>query len=220
MTTNALPENNVKAIDLRLYLILDAALCQNPQQLLDTARIAAQNGVGTIQLRAPHWHKRQYFASACALKAALAGSAVTLIINDHVDVALAADADGVHLGQHDLPAAAARQLLGADKIIGLSANTVAALDAVPDCVDYLGIGPIYPTTTKTDTAAALGVDGFAQLAVRAPCPAVAIGGLNADNCAPLFSAGAHGIAVAAAICSQPEIAHATRRLHAISHRPR
>jgi thiamine-phosphate pyrophosphorylase len=201
-----------KALDLSLYLVLDPDLCGSPEAMLRTAVLAAENGATVVQLRAPHWKKRQWLDAARALKAALAPLGVPLIINDQVDIALAVDADGVHVGQDDLPVAEARRLIGPGKILGVSVSDAAELAAVPAGIDYLGIGPVYATGTKPDAAAATGVPLFAQLVAAARWPVVAIGGINAGNCAPLMQAGARGVAVVSAICGQADVARATRRL--------
>lgn len=202
----------LNAIDLSLYLVLDPDLCGGPDGMVRTARLAAENGVTAVQLRAPQWKKCQWLATASELKAVLAPFGVPLIINDQVDVALAVDAEGVHVGQDDLPVAETRRLIGPDKILGLSISDAAELAAVPEGVDYLGIGPVYATGTKLDAAAVTGVPLFAELAAATSLPVVAIGGINADNCAPLFAAGARGIAVVSAICGQDDPIGATVRL--------
>jgi len=178
--------------------------------MVNTAHIAAQNGVTMVQLRAPRWKKRLWFETARLLKETLAPLGVPLIINDQIDVALAIDADGVHVGQDDLPPAVVRQLLGPGKLLGLSVanrEQLAASDLVG--VDYLGVGPIYATQTKLDAAPALGVDGFAELRRAIHLPTVAIGGIQASSCAPIITAGAQGVAVVSAICGQPDAAAAT-----------
>jgi thiamine-phosphate pyrophosphorylase len=199
-------------IDLTLYLVLDPELCGSPAEMVRTARRAAENGATVVQLRAPNWKKRQWLETARELKAVLAPLGVPLIINDQVDVALAIDADGVHVGQADLPVAETRRLIGPDKILGLSVSNATQLGAVPEGVDYLGIGPVYPTGTKLDAAAVLGVSQFAELVAAAGLPVVAIGGIKAGNCAPLFTAGAKGVAVVSAICGQDDPGLATRDL--------
>ena len=199
-------------LDLSLYLVLDPELCGSPAEMVRTARLAAENGATVVQLRAPKWKKRQWLTTAIELKAALAPFGVPLIINDHIDVALAVDADGVHVGQSDLPVAETRRLIGPHKILGLSISNADELAGVPPGVDYLGIGPVYPTGTKPDAAAATGLPLFSILVATSRWPVVAIGGISADNCAPLLAAGAQGIAVVSAICGQPNPATATALL--------
>lgn len=200
-------------IDLSLYLVLDPDLCGGPAEMVRTARLAAENGATVVQLRAPGWKKRQWLETATELKAVLAPFRVPLIINDHVDIALAIDADGVHVGQDDLPVAETRRLIGPDKILGLSVSNIAELAAVPEeGVDYLGIGPVYPTGTKPDAASATGIRLFSELVAGTRLPVVAIGGIGGGNCAPLFAAGARGVAVVSAICGQADPARATAEL--------
>lgn len=199
-------------VDLSLYLVLDPELCGGPAEMVQTARLAAENGATVVQLRAPGWKKRQWLATAIELKAALAPFGVPLIINDHIDVVLAVDADGVHIGQADLPVAETRRLIGPDKILGLSVSNADELAAVPPGVDYLGIGPVYPTGTKPDAAAATGLPLFSKLVATSRWPVVAIGGIGANNCGPLLAAGARGIAVVSAICGQDDPATAAALL--------
>ena len=202
-------------IDLSLYLVLDPDLCGGPEGMVRTARLAAENGASVVQLRAPAWKKKQWIETARALKAVLAPFQVPLIINDQIDVALAVDADGVHIGQDDLPANETRRLIGPGKILGVSVSDFAELAAVPDDgVDYIGIGPIFPTGTKPDAGAATGFVGFGKLAAAAKWPAVAIGGIKGEHCAPLFAQGAKGVAVVSAICGQPDPGRATAEIAA------
>ena len=202
-------------IDLSLYLVLDPDLCGGPEAMLRTARLAAENGATVVQLRAPGWKKKQWLETASDLKVVLAPHGVPLIINDHIDVALAIGAEGVHVGQDDLPVTETRRLIGPDKILGLSISNAAELAATPPGVDYLGIGPVYPTGTKLDAAEATGVKLFAELVAATCVPVVAIGGIHGGNCMPLFAAGAQGVAVISAICGQPDPARATAELKAM-----
>ena len=203
----------MKALDLSLYLVLDPDLCGGPDGMLRTAQLAAANGASVVQLRAPRWNKRQWLATAGALKDVLAPSGVPLIINDHVEITLAVDADGVHVGQGDLPAAVVRRLIGAGKWLGLSVPDAGRLAEVPyDSVDYLGIGPVYATGTKLDAAPVIGVPGFAELVAASRAPVVAIGGIQVGNCRPLMRAGAAGVAVVSAICGKNDVARATAEL--------
>ena len=199
-------------LNLSLYLVLDPDLCGSPCAMVRTARLAAEHGATVVQLRAPNWKKRQWLNTARELKAVLAPLGVPLIINDHVDIALAVDADGVHVGQADLPVAEVRRLIGPGKLIGLSVTNAAQLAAVPEGVDYLGIGPVYPTGTKLDAAAVIGLPRFGDLVAASRWPVVAIGGINAGNCTPLFEVGARGVAVVSAICGQDDPVGATKVL--------
>lgn len=202
-----------KAFDFSLYLVLDPDLCGGPQGMVETARLAAENGAGMVQLRAPGWKKRQWLAAAAELKAVLDPLGVPLIINDHLDVALAVDAAGVHVGQADLPVAVVRRLLGPHKLLGLSvSNAIELANAELVGVDYLGIGPVHPTDTKLDAAPATGLAQFAELVRATALPVVAIGGIQSGKCLPLLQAGAKGVAVVSAICGQCDPAQATQTL--------
>ncbi len=203
----------MKSLDLSLYLVLDPDLCGGAEGMVRTARLAAENGATVVQLRAPHWKKRQWLETAAELKAVLGPLGVPLIINDHVDIALAVDADGVHVGQADLPAVVVRRLIGPDKWLGLSVSNAEQLAAVPhDVVDHLGVGPVYPTGTKTDASPVIDLTAFASLVASSRWPVVAIGGIQAGNCLPLLQAGARGVAVVSAICGQDDPARATAEL--------
>ncbi len=206
------------AFDPSLYLVLDPALCGGARGVVDTAILAAANGASLIQLRAPDWNKRQWLATALELKAALAPYAIPLIINDQVDVALAVDADGVHVGQSDLPAQVARQLIGPFKILGLSLSSAAELAAAAELpvgvVDYLGIGPVFATATKADAAQPTGIASFSEMVRSSHLPVVAIGGIACEHCPALFAGGAEGVAVVSAICGQSDPAASTRSLRA------
>ena len=193
-------------VDLSVYLVLDPDLCGGAQGMIETTRAAVQNGATCVQLRAPHWKKRQLVEVGRALMQVLAGTNVPLIVNDHADVCLA-------VGQEDLSPADARALIGPEKVLGLSVSNAKQLAAVDtSLVDHLGIGPIFLTQTKTDTAAQLGLEGFAALARRKPCPVVAIGSVKVPIVADLMRGGADGVAVVSAICGQADPGAATRAL--------
>lgn len=202
-------------VDYSIYLVLDPDLTAS-FGMVQTAVEAAKAGATLVQLRAPDWKKRQYFECALQLKKALEPFNTKLIINDHVDVALAMDADGVHVGQKDLPVEKVRELVGPDKIVGLSINTMNEMRVVdPSVVDYVGIGPIFATTTKKDAAAPVGLDGFEKLSEASPVPCVAIGSVKAQHIPALVKAKAQGIAVVSAICGQPSPYEATRELRTL-----
>ena len=203
----------MKPLDLLLYLVLDPDLCGGAEGMVRTARLAAENGATVVQLRAPNWKKRQWLATARELKSVLKPFGVPLIINDHIDIALAVDADGVHVGQDDMPVADVRRLIGPDKWLGLSVTNAAQMAEVPyELVDYLGIGPVYPTGTKSDAAPVVGVSAFAKLVAESRLPVVGIGGIQVGNCLPLVQAGAKGVAVVSAICGQEDPVRATKVL--------
>ncbi|WP_373975171.1 thiamine phosphate synthase [Chitinibacter sp. SCUT-21] len=213
-------------IDVNLYLVLDPELCGGIDGMVQTAVTAASHGATVVQLRAPKWKKRQWLECAQQLKAALAPLNVPLIINDHVDIALAVDADGVHVGQADLPVQTVRALLGPKKIVGLSTNNLANVQQlltpeILQCIDYIGVGPVYPTTTKLDASPVLSNDEMrAMFAATGDLPAVAIGGIKQGSAASMIAAGANGVAVVSAICGQADVAIATQALLAEIHHAR
>ena len=204
---------------LRLYLVLDPVLCRDARGMVDTAVAAVRGGATVVQLRAPDWKKRAFAECGRALMAALEPYRTPLIINDHVDVAVAIGAAGVHVGQKDLSPADSRRLMPPGMILGLSVSSMDECEAVdPALVDYLGIGPVWATLTKTDAAPAVGLDGLRAIAAAAPCPSVAIGSVKAENAAAVMACGVDGIAVVSAICGQSDPSAAARRLAALTER--
>lgn len=203
-----------KKLDLSLYLVLDPELCGGIDGMVKTTQIAVENGVTAVQLRSEsQFETKNWYIAALALKAVLKDTNVPLLINDHVDVALAVDADGVHIGQKDLPVDVVRDLIGPNKLLGLSISNLLQLKAVNwQKVDYLGIGPIFPTTTKQDAASALGLTTLTELNQLKQCPAVAIGGINLQNVAEVIKTNIEGVAVVSAICGQSNIQQATLQL--------
>ncbi len=195
---------------LRLYLVTDPGLCAG-LGLVETVRRAVMGGVTMVQLRDKNTTTEGRIETALALKQCLAGSGVALVINDDLDAAIAADAEGAHIGQGDMPAAQARDLLGPGKILGLSCETPETVHAAdPAVVDYLGLGPVFGTATKADHEKPIGFDGLARLVALSPLPNVAIGGLKAEHGPATFAAGADGLAVVSAICGQPDPEAAAR----------
>jgi thiamine-phosphate pyrophosphorylase len=202
-------------VDWSLYLVTNRALSLGrPIEEIVLAGVAG--GVTAVQLREKGCSTREFVALARSLKQVLAPHGVPLLINDRVDVALAAGADGVHVGQSDMAYRDARALLGADALIGLSVETPeqAAEAEMCDC-DYLGVGPIFPTGTKYDAAPAWGLDRLAELRRTSRHRLVAIGGITASNAALVATAGADGIAVVSAICSAPDPRAAATHLRRI-----
>ncbi|QJQ94306.1 MULTISPECIES: thiamine phosphate synthase [Halomonadaceae] len=196
--------------DLTLYLVTDPQLCAQ-RGLEETVLAAVRGGVTLVQLRDKQASDAELTDQARRLKAVLAGSGVPLIINDRLAVALASGADGLHIGQGDGDVAAARDALGPQAILGLSAQTLAQMARLDSAaLDYLGLGPVFATRTKRDHAEPLGFDGLATLAAASPLPAVAIGGLQANHMAQLRDAGVQGAAVVSAICGQDDPEAAAR----------
>ena len=186
-------------IDYSLYLVTDRALARG-RPLADVVRAAVAGGVTCVQLREKEASAREFAAAARELLALLRPLGVPLIVNDRIDVALAAGADGVHVGQQDLSVADARRLGPPGWIVGVSAESVAdAARAERDGADYVGASPIFATPTKTDHAPPLGLAGLRALRAATKLPLVAIGGLHAGNARETIRAGADGLAVVSAI---------------------
>src|SRR5574344_1641725 len=160
--------------DPKLYLVTDRPLCMG-RELEWVVEEAVKGGVTLVQLREKDTDTRQFIELAIRLKKTLAAYQVPLLINDRIDVALAADADGVHIGQSDMPYETARRLLGDDKIIGLSVETFAEAEAADLLdVDYIAVSPVYLTNTKTDTSNALGLAGVQRISALSKHPVVGI----------------------------------------------
>jgi thiamine-phosphate pyrophosphorylase len=167
---------------------------------LEIVSAAVDGGTSVVQLREKDCSTRDFIEQALAIKEFLKDRAVPLIINDRVDVAQAVKADGVHLGQTDMPLETAKRILGDSMIIGISAESLQdAIDAEKGGADYLGVSPIYATPTKTDTAPALGLEGLREIRKAVRLPLVGIGGLNTQNAADVIRNGADGVAVVSAI---------------------
>lgn len=197
---------------LALYLVLDPTLCAD-YGLVETARAAVRGGATMIQLRDKDGSTARRVATGRALRDALAGTGVALIINDDVEAARAIGAEGAHIGQDDIDPAAARAMIGPGAILGLSVETEPLARAVdPGVVDYAGAGPVFATGTKPGHKPAVGLDGLARLVAACPVPAVAIGGLKAEHAASVLATGAAGLAVVSAICGAPDPEGATRGL--------
>ncbi|SET71048.1 thiamine phosphate synthase [Geodermatophilus poikilotrophus] len=210
-----------RPFDPTLYLVTDTALAR-PRPVADVVRAAVAGGVTTVQVRDKTASRRELLELTRAVQAALADRPdVTLWVNDAVDVALLAGADGVHLGQDDLPPAEVRALLGPGRLLGFSVSSVAELDvarALPvGTVDVVGIGPVWTTPTKPDAGSALGPDGVRALADAARAAGfttVAIGGIDADRAAEVAATGVDGVCVVSAVCTAPDPAEAARALRA------
>ena len=187
--------------DLSLYLVTDRAMSKgcNIAWIVEEAVIG---GVTMVQLREKACSTREFINLATQLKKILCKYNVPLIINDRADVALASGADGLHIGQSDMPWSMARKILGPGKIIGLSVENI---DQVRDAnnmdVDYIAISPVFSTDTKTDTNTPFGLEGITRVMATTKHPAVAIGGITISNTESIIRAGVNGVAVVSAICS-------------------
>ena len=200
---------------LKLYLVTDRDLSLG-RSLEEVVSEAVKGGVTIVQLREKEASTGEFVALARRLMKLLKPLNIPLIINDRVDVALAVDADGVHIGQSDMAYADARRLLGPDKIIGLSVESLEDLEAANALdVDYVGISPVYGTPTKTDTAEPFGLEGLRKAVEMSVHPTVAIGGMNARTIGEVMEAGADGVAVVSALCSAEDISKAAKELKAI-----
>lgn len=207
-------------VDVRLNAIVDPERA-NGRSLADLAREVVAGGATLIQLRDKHGATRQMIEQARAIKAALAGTGVPLVVNDRVDVALVAGADGVHVGQEDMRAEDARRLLGPQAIIGLSIKSVALADAAPlDVLDYVGVGGVYATTSKDNPNPPIGVAGLRDIVAafrlrKQDLPICGIAGIDAGNAAPVIAAGADGVAVISALSMKSDPQAAARELRGV-----
>ncbi|MGN2613884.1 thiamine phosphate synthase [Aliivibrio fischeri] len=182
-----------------LYLVTDEK--QDIDTLCHVVAEAVKGGVTMVQVREKHGDVRAFIQRSLAIKEILKDSGVPLIINDRVDVALAVQADGVHLGQSDMPAQIARQLIGPDMILGLSVENETQLRKAQELpVDYLGISAIFSTPTKTNIIKEWGIQGLAFAVKESQLPLVAIGGINDSNIREVVDTGVDGIALVSAIC--------------------
>jgi thiamine-phosphate pyrophosphorylase len=194
---------------LRLYLATDPALTAG-RDLRDLVALAIASGVTLVQVRDKRADGRGLYETACRLRDITRPHGVPLIVNDRLDVMLAAGADGVHVGPADLPLERVRALAGR-ALVGYSVTCPEDLAvAVRYGADYLGIGPVYATTTKPDAARALGLSGLRALVAATDLPCVAIGGITPANCAEVMAAGVDGVCVISAILGQPDVAAATQ----------
>lgn len=205
--------------DPTLYLVTDTALCR-PRPVADVVRAAVAGGVTAVQVRDKDAPRRELLALTRAVQAALADRPdVAVWVNDAVDVALIAGADGVHVGQEDLPAADVRAVLGPDRLLGVSVESAADLAAVralpAGTVDVVGLSPVWATPTKPEAGPGLGLTAAAELAAAAHDAgllAVAIGGIDADRAAAAAATGVDGVCVVSAVCAAGDPASAARRL--------
>jgi thiamine-phosphate pyrophosphorylase len=210
----------VTAVDVRLNAIVDPER-SGGYDLAELSRRLAEGGATLVQLRDKKSDTRVMIERARAIKAALAPFRVPLVINDRVDVALVAGADGVHVGQSDMPVEDARRLLGREAIIGLSINTVARAEAAPvDLLDYVGVGGVYVTTSKDNPNKPIGLTGLGSIAQvfrrRASAfPLCAIAGIDAGNAADTILAGANGVAVISALSLARDPTAAARELRGV-----
>lgn len=202
---------------LRLYAVTDRAWL-GEQTLCEQAEQALRGGVTLLQLREKDMSFDQFLAEAREIQALCGRYQVPLIINDNVELAIQCGAQGVHVGQSDMEAGHARQLLGPDRILGVSARTLEeALRAEAQGADYLGVGAVFSTSTKLD-AQDVSFETLKQICQKVSIPVVAIGGISADNALSLQGSGIAGLAVVSAIFAQPDIEAAAHQMRALADR--
>ena len=198
------------AVDYRLYLVTDSGLSRGRSAALVVAA-ALRGGVTVVQYREKEGTTREIVEEASRIRRLCADAGVPFIVNDRLDIALAVEADGLHVGQDDLPAATARRLIGPARILGVSAgSTEEALAAQADGADYIGASPVFDTPTKPDTPPAVGMEGLRRMAAAVRVPVVGIGGMNAGNAGAIIAAGGAGLAVVSAIVSAEDVEAAAR----------
>ena len=202
----------MQEVDWSVYVITDRAAAGD-RSILEVVRAAIEGGATVVQLREKEGTTREMIEMGQALHAITGPADVPLIVNDRLDVALAIEAEGVHVGLDDMPLPLARRLLGPSCLVGYSPNTVeAALRGQKEGADYLGVGDVFGTPTKPDAGPPIGVEGLAAIAEAASIPVVAIGGITIGNAAAAVRAGAAGVAVISAVIAAADPAEAARRL--------
>ncbi len=206
----------IEGVKLRLYAVTDRAWAADEDALMDQIAAAIDGGAGIVQLREKHLDHDAFLNEAQRFVALCREKGVVSIINDAVDIAAAVGADGVHVGQSDLAAGRAREVLGPDKLIGVSAHSVEeALAAQAAGADYLGVGAAFVTGTKAD-AAPISRDTIRAITAAVDIPVVAIGGISRDNITELAGCGLDGVAVVSAIFAQKDVKTAAKELYALS----
>lgn len=201
-------------VDYSLYLCTDRSIMTAPT-LEQAVNDAIKGGCTIIQLREKHCTSREFYDLALSIKRITSYYDIPLIINDRLDIAAAVDADGVHLGQKDLPADIARVIIGEEKIIGVSANNMQlAIKAELDGADYIGVGAVFGTTTKSD-AKPITTDILKEIRSAVKIPMVAIGGIKRSNISKLNGTGINGVAVVSAVLGSSNITASARELKAL-----
>jgi thiamine-phosphate pyrophosphorylase len=193
-----------------LYIILDPSVCP-ARPLVDVLTMGAEAGASLFQYRNKTASMKDAYLEALLLRQAATNAGVRLIINDRCDLALAVDADGVHLGQDDLPLNLAREIMGPDKLIGISThNPDQVREATAGKPDYLGFGPIFKPGSKQDHDPVVGLEGLREIRGLTSLPVFAIGGIHIEQAGAVIQAGANGVAVISAILKAPDISHAVK----------
>jgi thiamine-phosphate pyrophosphorylase len=198
-----------------LYVITDERLSKGLTHV-EIARRALQGGADVIQLRDKHMNCSDLINAAKEIRQLTKGTSTLFIVNDRLDVALISGADGVHLGQKDIPVKFAKKISPPGLIIGVSASTVEeAVKAESEGADYIGMGPVYNTSSKSDAEPACGIDALREACDKVSIPVVAIGGIGMNNAREVLEAGADGIAVISAVVSQDDVTKAANELKEI-----
>jgi thiamine-phosphate pyrophosphorylase len=193
-----------------LYIILDPSICPT-RPLIEVLTAAADAGASLFQYRNKTASMKDAYVEALALRQTAANADVCFIVNDRCDLAMAVDADGVHLGQGDLPLGLARKIMGADKLIGISTHSAEQVqEATAGKPDYLGFGPIFKPGSKQDHDPVVGLEGLRAMRSLTSIPVFAIGGIQFDRVGAIITAGANGVAVISAILTATDIRHAVR----------
>lgn len=206
----------VKEVDWTLYVVTDSRLVDGGA-LTVVIEAAIRGGARVIQYREKHANTREMVAVARALCQVCRRLGAVFLVNDRLDVALAVDADGVHVGQQDMPVALARTLLGPDKLLGVSVQDARTMaEAESQGADYLSLSPVFTTPTKPDHEEPLGLEGVRTLAGRSRLPVVAIGGINRTNVADVIGAGAQGVCVISAVLGAPDPERAASELYELA----
>lgn len=199
-------------VDYTLYLVTDRGILKG-RDILESVEAAIQGGVSLVQLREKDIASRDFYNIACKMKDLTARYNIPFIINDRLDIALAVDADGLHVGQEDLPLEVARRLLGKGKILGYSVSTVEeALYGEKNGADYLGAGPVYPTGSKLDAVSPIGLETLGSIKKSVSIPVVGIGGIGAANLRDVRASGIDGISLISAILGSHDITGTSRHL--------
>jgi thiamine-phosphate pyrophosphorylase len=202
-------------VDWSLYVITDRRAV-GERSLVEVVRAAVAGGATVVQLREKEATTQAMIRLGQALHEITRAAGIPLIVNDRVDVALAVDAEGVHVGPDDMPARLARQLIGPRRILGVSAgNVVEARQAEQDGADYIGVGDVYGTPSKTDAGPPIGLNGLTEITTSVKIAAVGVGGITLDNAAAVIQAGARGVAVISAVLGASDPRTAASRLRAV-----
>lgn len=199
-------------VDYSLYLVTDRHILKG-RSLKKAVEDAILGGVTFVQVREKDISSREFLEIALGVKEVTDYYSIPMVINDRVDIALACNADGVHVGQKDIPASYVRKIIGSDKLLGVSVESQKEVfEAEKAGADYLGIGTVFFTGSKSDINIPLGLDGLKKVCSSSSLPSVAIGGINAGNIKDIMNCGVNGAAIISAILGEEDIKTASERL--------